>query len=920
MLTTISIQNIARYLVKKIHFIVTISLVVLTFSISAYSAQISEQQIAQFKKLPPSQQQALAKSMGIDYKALQAQLSGDNSSSSEDDFTTQVFPRGTLFDEQGNPSFAEEVTEKNEDDAKEIKPFGYDVFANAPFTFAPSMDVAIPEGYVIGPGDQLSIQVFGKENLTLEVTVNREGELIFPELGVFNVAGLTFTELKLFISTKIKERIIGVNVVVGISSLRSMRVFVLGGAFKPGPYTLSSLSSITHALFAAGGINDIGSLRNIQLKRSGKLIKTLDLYELLINGDSSNDILLQSGDVIFIAPLGKTVTVDGEVRRPAIYELVQGDDFSDVINMSGGFLPSAFAKSTIVERYNQSHLRSIVNIDLTDKKQLSAIVREGDYIRVMPTAEMFEQSITVIGAVTRPGKYQWQQGQKITDLLPRVDSHILANADLNYALVVREKDVARNIEILQLSLAKAIGNPSMEDNLSLLPNDKIIIFSNFSKISEEAMTLDTLAFTQEELFEKEKQLAKKKHKTKLFWQKYGEENAQYDINADEEAAAELVNQSIVQMIGGEVQEEVNIKELSLFSRQRLLLPIIQKLKQQGGAGEPIQLIEVDGQVKYPGVYPLPSNGRVSDLIAAAGGVDESAYLAKADISRNTIGALGVEKHTIAINLAEALKEEQEHNVLLISKDRLNIHKIPAWSENHVIELRGEFVFPGKYTIRRGENLSDLIKKAGGLTRFAHVEGSVFSRIKLKELEQQNLLKLASDLRVEMASKSLTDSNSNQSYQEAQLMLSDLTKTQPVGRLVIDLDRIISSAEYDVLLDNGDILYVPTMNNSINVIGQVQVTSSHMFDELLDAQDYIVQSGGIKKRADESLIYIISANGKIKMMDSGNWFANTDSSKLRPGDTIVVPLDSEYMNNLTLWTSATTIMYNTAVAIAAISGI
>jgi len=197
---------------------------------------------------------------------------------------------------------------------------------------------------------------------------------------------------------------------------------------------------------------------------------------------------------------------------------------------------------------------------------------------------------------------------------------------------------------------------------------------------------------------------------------------------------------------------------------------------------------------------------------------------------------------------------------------------------------------------------------------------VFSRIKLKELEQQNLLKLASDLRIEMASQSLTQETAGQSYEEAQMMLSDLTKTQPVGRLVIDLDRIMAKNDYDVLLETGDVLYVPTMNNSINVIGQVQVTSSHVYDKALDAHDYLAQSGGSKKRADEERIYIISANGRIKMMESANWFTDDEASRLRPGDTIVVPLDAEYMNNLTLWTSATTIMYNTAVAIAAISGI
>jgi polysaccharide export outer membrane protein len=919
MITKKYFNKLSKVLVKfTLHFI-TFS--ILTFSTQAISYQVSQAQIEQFKKLPPSQQKALAKSMGIDISDFKGQLSGSDGESELTD-NTQRYPRGTQFDEQGNPiqntddEYANE--EENFEQVKELKPFGYDIFANSPQTFAPTMDIAIPAGYIVAPGDRVSIQVFGKESDELELEVNREGQIVFPSHGPFAVAGLSYAEMKRLLIAKIKEKIIGVDVVIGMASLRSMRIFVLGDAYKPGPYTLSSLSSITHAIFAAGGISDIGSLRNIQLKRSGKLIKTLDLYDLLIEGNSNNDVLLQSGDVVFIAPVGKTVSIDGEVRRPAIYELVKNDDFTNVLAMAGGLLPSAYAKSTIVERYNQNDLRSVVNIDFTNAKQLSSKAQAGDFVRVMKAADMFSQSVTLIGALTRPGKYQWQEGQKVTDLLPHVNSHLLANADLNYSLIIREIDLARNIEILQFGLANAISNPESEDNLLLQASDKLLVFSRVSKLSENNLSLDMLAFTQEELFKKEQQLAKDKFKNKQFWKKYDDVNKLAEMEVDE--AAKLVNKSIVQMSGGTIEEEVNINEFSLFSRQRLLLPIIKKLKNQGGSGQPIQLIEIDGAVKFPGVYPLARNGRVDDLIAAAGGLNESAYLARAELTRNQIRSQMVSKRSLSVDLSAALQGKNNENVLLQSKDRLNIHQIPAWSENHVVELRGEFVFPGKYTIRRGENLSDLIAKAGGFTRFAHQEGSVFTRIKLQELELQNLIKLSGDLRIEMASKSLSDSNYSQSYTEVQAMLDDLTKLQPVGRLVLNLPKVVKDNDYDILLEGGDVLYVPTIKNSVNVIGQVQVTSSHIYDKNLTAADYLAQSGGSKKRADAERVYIIAANGSIKLMKNSNWFASNAGDDMKPGDTVVVPLDSEYMNNLTLWTSATTIMYNTAVAIAAISGI
>ncbi len=887
------------------------------------NAQVSPQQIEQFKKLPPAQQKALAKSMGIDLNSIKAQLSSSSVDGGMEN--TETYPRGTQFDAEGNPIINPEEDEEELEESTELKAFGYEVFANAPQTFAPMMDIAIPAEYIIGPGDKISIQIFGKEKEELELPVNREGQVVFPSHGPFTVSGLSFNEMKRLLTARIKEKVIGVDVVIGMASLRSMRVFVLGDAHKPGPYTLSSLSSMTHAIFAAGGISDIGSLRNIQLKRAGKLINTLDLYDLLIKGDSSGDVLLQSGDVVFIAPKGPTISIEGEVIRPAIYEIKADSDFNDIVTMSGGLLPAAYAKMTRVDRFNQNALRSVINVDLTKNSDLAKKVQAGDAIQVMKTSDMFEQSVTVIGAVTRPGKYQWYQGQRISDLLPSIDSHMLHSADLNYAIVAREIDIARNIEVLQFDIANAVANPNSKDNIALQGNDKLLVFSNVTKLIGDKINLDALAYTQEALEKKEQELAKEKYKEKQFWLKYGEaeQPVEFNNNDGDFAAAETaekIEKSIAQLSGGDIQEELDPEELALFSRQRLLMPIIEQLKRQGKSGRPIQLVEADGEVKFPGIYPLAKNARVADLVAAAGGLTESAYVVRAEVTRNQVVDYTAQQNSLSFNLASALTGDEKDNLLLTSKDRLNIHQIPAWSENNVVELRGEFVFPGKYTVRRGESLADLIKKAGGFTKFAHQEGSVFTRKQLREIEQQNLLKLTADLRIEMASKSMTDQNYSQSYAEVQRMLADMANVQPVGRLVLDLPKVVNDPSYDVLLEGGDVLYVPTLKNSVNVVGQVQVTSSHIFDENLSAEDYLAQSGGSKKRADEGRIYIISANGSIKMMDSGNWFTSDAGDNLKPGDTIVVPLDAEYMNNLELWTSVTQIIYNSAVAIAAISGI
>ncbi|GHE80681.1 SLBB domain-containing protein [Thalassotalea profundi] len=887
-------------------------------------SNISPQQLAQFKKLPPAQQQALAKSMGVDYNAIKAQLnkSTQNIESTENKPLQQYFPRGTQYDEEGNPIFQEDVIsqELEKDDGKP-KPFGYDVFANAPYTFAPTIDIAVPEKYIIGPGDILSLQMFGKENNEYQLEVSREGQIIVPELGPFNITGMTFLEAKKYLGNQIQNKVLGVDVIVTLSKLRSIRVFVLGDAFKPGPYVLNSLSSITHAIFASGGINEIGSLRNIQLKRNGKLITTLDLYDLLIKGDSSNDLLLKSGDVIFIAPVGERATIEGEVTRPAIYELTKGDTFQSLLQMAGGLLPSAYPSSTVVERFNRQNLRTVVNIDLSTQKTLKQSVNAGDYVRVMKTSELYEESVTVIGAVTRPGKYQWKKGQKVTDLLPNIHAYLADKADLTYSLIIREKDIGRNIEVLQFSIFKAISDNNSVDNIELRPRDKILFFSNIETDTAKTETLDDFALTKAELIERAKAKAEENYKERMFWQYYNDD-PNLVVGSNNEAD-ETLKQAYLSLeeLTGTAKNDVDIKDLGYFSRKRMLAPVVEQLRRQAASGEPMQIVEIDGAVKYPGIYPLSKGAKAIDIVVAAGGLLESAYLVKAEITRDQIDDEMANKLTLSFNLSAALKDDESQNIEMKSKDRLNIHHIPAWQENHIVELKGEFKFPGKYTIRRGESLKQLIERVDGFTEYADIEASLFTREKLKKMELENIIKVSESLRMEIASKSLAQRDSNQGldYEQARVLLADLTKVTPIGRLVVDIPRIISKTDTDIVLENGDVLYVPTKQDSINVVGQVQVATSHIYQPGLDAIDYIELSGGLKKQADDERIYVIKANGSVQIPSSGNWFASNEHT-LRPGDTVVVPLDSSYMENITLWQVSTQIIYQAAVAIAAISGI
>src|SRR6202050_4838725 len=263
-----------------------------------------------------------------------------------------------------------------------LKAYGYDLFEGVPSTFAPVTDIQVPVDYIVGPGDQLEIQLYGNEPARYELTVERDGRINFPKLGPILVSGMPFNTAREIIEAHVEKQLIGSHVSVTIGDLRSIRVFVLGEAQKPGSYTVSGLSTMTNALFVSGGVKRIGSLRNIQLKRDGKLITTLDLYDLLLRGDTSNDRHLLPGDVIFIPPIGPPVAVYGAVHRPAIYELKTETTVAQVIDLAGGMLPDADASLGQLERILPSQQRRMINVDLTAGAGRLTELGNGDKLRI----------------------------------------------------------------------------------------------------------------------------------------------------------------------------------------------------------------------------------------------------------------------------------------------------------------------------------------------------------------------------------------------------------------------------------------------------------------------------------------------------------------------------------------------------------
>ena len=655
-----------------------------------------------------------------------------------------------------------------------------------------------------------------------------------------------------------------------------MQVFILGEAFRPGSYTLSSLSTITHALFAGGGVNINGSLRNIQLKRQGKLIASLDIYDLLLKGDTSNDVRLKSGDVVFIPTIKKRATISGQVIRPAIYELTEQETFADLVAMAGGVSADAYPEAVRVRRFNSSNLQTTVNLNLSQADVLAMSVNNGDAVTVPLASENVTGSIELEGAAVHPGKYQWKKSLYISDIISNVEADLLAITDLHYGLVVRQKDASRRIEVLQFSPIDVINNPQSAKDIALKVNDRVLIFNNLPFPNVVKSEIDASLYQTEDEFEFQHQ-----------------------------------------------QQVIALAEQNPGSRLVLLPPIEKQLKREVPEGSLAPILKIGGEVNYPGTYPLPANTDLSDAINAAGGLSESAYMEYAELVRTTITNNGPISNYQSINLRDLISKKQS-DITLQAKDQLIIQKKPSWNEKRTITLHGEVKFPGTYSFNAGETLANVIVRAGGLTDRAFVQGAVFTREKERRKQQKQIERLAKDMQKTLAIQSLgNDKNSglSSSFSDKLEIINAMKEIEAPGRIVIDFAGIIDGdLQADFILEAGDNLYIPTKSNAVAVVGMVQFESTHFYKDNLSMDDYLALSGNLKEQADEGRIYVIKADGAVKIPQDDNWFTASMETTIQPGDTIVVPLDSGYMTNLTLWSTATQIIYNTAVAIAAISGL
>ena len=565
-----------------------------------------------------------------------------------------------------------------------LKLFGYDLFAGEPDTFQPSTNAPVEPDYLLGPGDELNIQFYGKVNDYFEQTILRDGTISFPKIGPVGVAGMNYAEVKQLIKRKVAEEYIGVKVSVSLGALRSMQVFVFGEAYKPGRYTVPSLSTITNVLYLSGGVSEIASLRNIQLKRNGKILARLDLYDLLLSGDRSSDIRLQAGDTIFIPSIGQTASIEGQVRRPAIYEVKQKPTVGELINLAGGLLPKAYQSKARIKRVDDLGFMTVVDIDLKTKKGLNSRIKNGDLLVIEKVPEESNNTVTISGNIYHPGEFLWREDIMIADLIPQVDG-FKPNTDLHFALLRRELMPSGKITTLFVDLAEVLADTQSSLNYFLQPRDELIVFDNQP---ERAQGLSQL-------------VAQLKQQSRI-----GEVAKVVTIGGAVQSPGEYPmteNMTLTQLIiaAGGLQEQAYRQSIELArsdfsngvkvisSHQSINLAFILSGDQPDislSSYDHINIrnlpdymqemtVTLEGEVLLPGKYSFLQGETLSDVIARAGGLTESAYADAAIFTRETLRQREIQKIQLlreqvkadiaSVNLQseEGVSKESEQQIL-----------------------------------------------------------------------------------------------------------------------------------------------------------------------------------------------------------------------------------------------------------------
>lgn len=772
--------------------------------------------------------------------------------------------------------------------------FGMNVFENDSQNpdFIP-MDLPAGPDYVVGPGDGLAISLWGSVSRRIYGTVDREGRVSLPEVGPMLVSGKSLADVQQSIQQVLRTQFRDVSADVSLARLRTVRVYIVGDVANPGAYDISSLSTPLNALFVAGGPTSRGSLRIVKHLRGDRLVQTVDLYDLLLNGVKSDVQRLENGDSVMAPPLGPQVTVEGMVRRPAIYEVKDEKSLASVLELAGGLLPTATLRHIEVQRTISHQKQTMLSLDIpasdddseATKKLDSFQIQDGDRIRVFPIAQGDEDAVYLDGHVVRPGRYSYHDNMRVTDLVSSYKD-LLPEPALQYAEIIRLNPPDFHPTMESFELQDALANPSQAPTLHAM--DTVRIFSRFDFESPPTVSvLGDVRAPGTYRTSGQVHLADAVHLAGGLAPEAQTDDAQV-FRSMADGRAKIFSVSLSQALAGDPTENILLE-----SRDRLLI-------HKSPNAEMPATVYIEGEVGKPGRYPLTSNMRVADLIRVGGGLTPSADTHAADLTTYqwTSDAKLTGQHE-PIQISMAMSGDPQANAPLHNGDVVTVRQLPEWNDlGATITLKGEVQAPGTYGIRPGERLSSILERAGGFLPSAYPYGAILERVEVRQLETKEQDKLI--LRVKDAEGSLqnlpeTTPAQKQAKEMAlgqyQTTLMELNTNPPVGRVTIRISSRIDrwkSTAADIDVRAGDILFIPKRPDYVMVTGQVFNPAAVSYRPGKSAKWYLSQSGGPTTTANRKAIFVIRADGSVVGENDSLWGGNALEATLQPGDSVVVP--------------------------------
>ena len=733
-----------------------------------------------------------------------------------------------------------------------IQIFGRQLFRGVPSTFAPLDQTPVTPDYVIGPGDELLIRVWGQVVFNDRLTVDRSGTVYVPRVGSIHVSGIPFSGLDKHLRTEVGRVYRNFDLNVNLGQLRSIQVFVLGQARHPGSYTLSSLSSLVNALFASGGPSVQGSMRKIQLKRGGKVISDFDLYDLLLHGDKSEDSQLLPGDVIFIPPVGPQVAMAGAVRNPAIYELRGETTLEQVIELAGGLSSVASDARVSLERIEDHRFREAMQVTM-DAAGKATLVRDGDVLRVFSITPRFEKTVTLRGNLANPGRFAWHEGMRLSDILPDRES-LLTN---NYWRNRNQLGLPERMFFEPLPVTRPMQQSPMQPRTDQSQNQP---YGNGNTLNP-----------------------------------YPNENPnQFDPNID----PRYLDQ----------QQQLQLQLQQQQQQQRLPYGVRPEMSAQGSPAVTAEQETSRGSIasqqsRIQSSSTLVSNSNRISVKLPAPEIDWSyAVIERLDTATLKTSLLPFRLGALVMDHDASQDLVLQAGDIVTIFSQADIH-VPLEDQTKFVKLEGEIASAGTYSVKKGETLRQLVQRAGGMTQNAYLFGSEFNRESTRVLQQQRLDEYVNTLAIDLQregtgriSSAATPTNATAiaGVMEGQKdMIARLRLIRATGRIVIEIPPTADALDAipEISLEDGDSFTIPSVPAAINVVGAVYDQNSFLFSPGRTVQDYLKLSGGPKRDADDKHAFVIRADGSVFSRETTNTRLTSrkfQNSKLNPGDTIVVP--------------------------------